>query len=163
VQPDAAGQRSVDVGRGVVQAAPRGQRQPLGQPAHRLGVREPHLGAAQLSGLLDPHLVGRADQHVGGGWIGQQRFQRAGPDELLLQLAQRREHLQVGQHAIGLSPHRSRHRTRRDRCAVGSQPMANPVDQGRTSAGRLHWPIGSWRGHAALPSARPEPSSTPST
>jgi hypothetical protein len=49
-----------------------------------------------LATALDPHLVGRADQDVSDVRIGQQRFQRAGSDQLLLQLAERREYLQIG-------------------------------------------------------------------
>ncbi len=57
---------AVDPGLRVVQPAAGSQRQPLRQALHGGLVREPDRAAAQPVSIVYPHLVGRADQDVGG-------------------------------------------------------------------------------------------------
>jgi hypothetical protein len=67
-----AGQLPVDPGLRLVQAASRGQRQPLSQPSHRGFVIEADGAAPQAGAVVHPDRIGRGHEDVGGALGAQQ-------------------------------------------------------------------------------------------
>ena len=72
-----AGQLTVHPGLRVIEAAARGQGQPLRQSPHRGLVGKPNMAAPQSVSIVNPHRVGCGDQYVGRTVRAQQRFQDA--------------------------------------------------------------------------------------
>ncbi len=81
MQPGAVRHPGVHPGPGVVQAPARDGSQPLGEPAHGIGVGERHPGQLQPAAAVHPHPVRGGHQDIGDLRVGEQRLQRAGPDQ----------------------------------------------------------------------------------
>ena len=138
VQADTPGQEAVDVGAGVVEAAPRAARQPDREAAHGGVVahraRHPH----QARPPVDPDAGGAVDQDVGHGRVGEVGLERPRPEHLRRQLRPGRgqalvteAHRVLGEHLAqppgrrrvaltDLLPHRPRRGHEATRCATSS-------------------------------------------
>ena len=123
------GEPPVDVRARVVEPAPRGDGEPLRQPADSRVVGEPHGGALQAPSAVDPDACRAADEDVGGAWIAQQLVERTRAGELLAQGAQCREDIEVGRHPARFGAHRGGDRGRVGVAARRREPGAHPLDQ----------------------------------
>ena len=91
----AVGQPDVDERAGVVEPPPAERREPLGEPAYGGLVGEPDLGRPQPLTGVDVDAVGAVDHDVGHARQPQQRFERAGAEDVAAQLLVDRQHGRV--------------------------------------------------------------------
>ena len=113
----------------VVEAATRGQRQPLRQTPHSGFVSEPNIGAPQAVSVIDPHRVRRGDQHIGRAVCAQQWLEDPGAGQLGLQYSKVAQQLGVAEHPAGFGPDRVGHHRGPQRGGFRRQPLTHPVDQ----------------------------------
>ena len=92
--------------------------------------------------VVDPHRIGRGDQHVGGAVGTQQRLEDARPGELGLQYPQVAQHLGIAKHTTGFRADGRRDHVRSKRCGLGRQPLPDPVDQRGGHFATPHGPAG---------------------
>ncbi|BCJ65143.1 hypothetical protein GCM10009779_64230 [Polymorphospora rubra] len=83
MQPGAVGQPGVGERRTVVEAAPAGGGEPLGQPPHVVDPAERHRHPAQSPSPVDPDR-GAVDEDVGDVGVREQRGEWAGADEVVV-------------------------------------------------------------------------------
>ncbi len=138
---------------GVVEPASRDRREPLREPADGGGVGEGHRGPFETGAPVHPHPVGRRDQDVGDRRVGEQRFQRSGPDQFGPELLGRAEHLRVAEEPP-LGPQRRRHPRRCGFGAARREPLPHGVEQSRTAGPGPAAARDDGPGHAAPPGAR---------
>ncbi len=81
MQAHATGQPRVDIGAGVVETPPGRRRQPLRETPHVVVRAKDDGRLPQPAPVVDPHLPGSVDQHIGHPGFGEQALKRAGPDQ----------------------------------------------------------------------------------
>jgi len=89
VQAHAAGEQPIDIRAGVIKATTGDPGQAHGESADCRLIANHAVRADQAVAAIDPHARAGIDQDVGDQRIGQQRLQRAGPQDLGGQLTAR--------------------------------------------------------------------------
>ena len=82
----AIGQARVHNRRRIVDAAANGVDNAIDDHAHVRVILEPDIGLHQASGPFHVHVVEAVDQDVADGWVLEQRFQRAQPEDFVQNL-----------------------------------------------------------------------------
>nr|BFE77184.1 hypothetical protein GCM10020092_104850 [Actinoplanes digitatis] len=156
VQPGPVGEPRVGIGLAVVKPPTARSREALGQPPDVVGAAEGDGRAPQAVPAVDPDLHA-IHKHISDLRIFEQRRQRTGTDELVMDPVGQAQHGRVPEHRRArLAPHSGDHGGRRGVNPVGGKPPPHPF--GDTSRRRPTRP-GPAQG---MPPGRGRPDNEPS-
>ena len=87
VQTDTAWKQPINIGAGVIEATTGDPGQTHCESADRRLVADLAVGASESVATVDPHTRPCIDQDIGDLWIGEQRLERTGAEDLSGQLS----------------------------------------------------------------------------